>query len=102
MEMHNPPHPGEILYGLHMEPSGLTIKEVADSLNVDRKTVSRLIHGHTTVTVEMAMRLAKAFGTSEKLWLGMQQAYDLWHAKQDPSFDISAVQCFTNNVQAPR
>lgn len=92
--MHNPPHPGEILSGLHMEPLGLTQVEVAQRLGVDRKTLSRLINGHTSVSVEMAMRLGKAFNTSPDLWLNIQKSYDLWHAEHDHKVDVSKIKPF--------
>ncbi|MBA8666635.1 HigA family addiction module antidote protein [Holosporaceae bacterium 'Namur'] len=91
MEMHNPPHPGEILAELYMQPLGLNIKELANNLHVDRKTISRLINRHTGITVDMAIRLAKAFNTSEKSWLGMQQSYDIWKAKHEHKIDISLI-----------
>lgn len=77
---YNPPHPGEILWGLDMEPAGLTINAVAARLGVDRKTVSRIINGHTGITADMAILLGKAFNTTPGLWLNMQRNYDLWHA----------------------
>lgn len=78
----DPPHPGEVLKGLYMEPLSLSIKEVAEHLNVDRKTISRLVNGHTNISAEMALRLGKAFNTTPDLWLNMQGGYDLWHAKE--------------------
>ncbi len=82
-EMHNPPHPGEVLMEMHLKPTGLTITKAAERLAIDRKTLSRIINGQSAITVEMAMRLAKSLGTSAKVWLGMQQSYDLWQAKQN-------------------
>lgn len=82
MAMHHPPHPGEVLKTLYMEPIGLSITELAERIGVDRKSLSRLINGHTAMTVEMAIRLAQAFDTSAELWLSMQQAHDLWHARK--------------------
>lgn len=79
--MHNPPHPGEVLWGLDMEPAGLTVTEAAKRLKVDRKTLSRVINGHASVTADMAIRLGKLFNTSPALWLNMQSTYDLWQAQ---------------------
>ncbi len=79
---YNPPHPGEVLWGLDMEPAGLTINAVAERLGVDRKTISRIINGHAGITAEMAILLGKAFNTTPDLWLNMQQNYDLWQAGQ--------------------
>jgi antitoxin HigA-1 len=92
--MYNPPHPGESLKLLYMEPLELTIKAVAERLGVERKTISRLIHAHTGVTAEMAIRLGAAFNTTPDLWLNKQRGYDLWHAKQKMKHEIKRIQPF--------
>ncbi len=78
MRMYNPPHPGEILYELWLQPLNLTITQTAQKLNVTRKTVSALVNGKTGVSPEMALRLELAFGKSAESWLAAQAAYDLW------------------------
>ncbi|MGR3218669.1 MAG: HigA family addiction module antitoxin [Candidatus Anammoxibacter sp.] len=92
--MHNPPHPGEILSGLYIEPADLSISEVARNIGVDRKTLSRIINAHASITVEMAIKLAKAFSTTPELWLNAQQSYDLWQAERTGSVDISRISQF--------
>ncbi|HEX7349074.1 MAG TPA: HigA family addiction module antitoxin [Rhodanobacteraceae bacterium] len=82
IRQHNPPHPGEVLAGLWMEPLGLTVTAVADALGVSRKTVSKIVNGNGAVTPEMALRLELALGVSAQSWLGHQAAYDLWQAEQ--------------------
>lgn len=89
MEMYDPPHPGEVLKELYLDPMGLTVTEAADGLGVSRKTLSSLINGRYRVSPEMAVRLSKSFDTSPQVWLGMQQDYDLWQAKQ--RVDLSEV-----------
>lgn len=91
MKMHNPPHPGEILKGLYMEPLELTVTKLAEWLHVDRKTISRLVNARAPVTVDVALRLAKAFSTTPDLWLGMQQDYDIWQARKRPLREISGI-----------
>lgn len=91
MRMHNPPHPGEVLKGLYMEPVKISVTDLAKRLGVDRKTVSRLVNGRCGVTAEMALRLGKALSTSADLWLGMQQDYDLWHAEQNHKAALKAI-----------
>lgn len=76
--MHNPPHPGEILRELCFEPLGLTVTEAAAALGVSRKTLSAILNGRAGITVEMALRLAKAFGTTPESWLHHQIQHDLW------------------------
>ena len=78
MRMHNPPHPGEILKELCLEPLGLSVTRAATGLGVSRKTLSSILNGRAGISPEMALRLAKAFNTSPESWLNQQMQYDLW------------------------
>ena len=80
--MHNPPHPGAVIRELCLEPLGLSVTEAARCLGVTRKALSELLNGHSGVSPEMALRLAKAFGTTAESWLTQQMEYDLWQAQQ--------------------
>jgi len=80
--MHNPPHPGEILRELWLEPLELTVTEAAEALGVSRKNLSSILNGRAGISPEMAVRLSIAFGTSSESWLNQQTQYDLWHAEQ--------------------
>ncbi len=82
MLMHNPPHPGEILRQLCIEPLGLSVTEAAKGLGVSRKTLSAILNGRAGVSPEMAVRLSIAFGTSSESWLNQQIQYDLWQAEK--------------------
>ena len=82
MKMHNPPHPGEVIKELCLEPLGLSVTDAAKALGVSRKTLSALLNGRSGISPEMALRLAKAFDTSPESWLNQQTQYDLWHAEQ--------------------
>ncbi|MGH8223289.1 MAG: HigA family addiction module antitoxin [Woeseiaceae bacterium] len=82
MRMHNPPHPGEIIKSLCLEPLGLSVTEAAKALGVSRKTLSAVLNGRGGISPEMAVRLSIAFGTSAESWLNQQTQYDLWHAEQ--------------------
>src|SRR6266540_2731438 len=82
MLMHNPPHPGEVLRDLCLEPLGLSVTAAAKALGVSRKTLSTLLNGHAGVSPEMAIRLSIAFETSAESWLQQQLHYDLWQAEQ--------------------
>ena len=88
MGMHNPPHPGGIVKRQCLEPLGLTVTQAAKGLGVTRQTLSELIDERAGISVEMAIRLSKAFGSTPETWLGMQMAYDLWQAK-DRAKEIS-------------
>ena len=82
MGMHNPPHPGGIVKRQCLEPLGLSVTRAAEGLGVTRQALSELVNEHTGVSVEMAIRLSKAFGSTPETWLGMQMAYDLWQARE--------------------
>ena len=83
MKMHNPPHPGEVLRQLCLEPLNLTVTDAARSLGVSRKALSSILNGHTGISPEMAVRLSIAFSTSAESWLNQQLQYDLWHAERN-------------------
>ena len=83
MSMHNPAHPGEILKELVIEPLGLSVTEAARYLGVSRNRLSPVLNGHRAITAEMALRLEMAFGKPDAAhWLRLQNAYDLWQARQ--------------------
>ncbi|MEJ7138959.1 HigA family addiction module antitoxin [Amphibiibacter pelophylacis] len=87
--MHNPPHPGEFISEVYLEPNGISGRELAEKLDVAASTLSRILKGTGRVTPEMALRLAKSVGRSPESWLAMQDAYDLWLARQ--SVDLQRV-----------
>ena len=82
MKMHNPMHPGEILKELWLEPEGISITKAAEALDVSRKHLSNIVNGKSAITAEMAVRLSIVLGTSAEVWLGHQNAYDLWQVEQ--------------------
>ena len=82
MRMHNPPHPGEILKSLCLEPLGLSVTDVAEALGVSRKTLSAILNGRAGISPEMAVRLSIAIDTTAESWLNQQTQFDLWHAEQ--------------------
>lgn len=83
MKMHNPPHPGEVLWSLCLEPLGLTVTAAAQALGVSRKTLSAILNGRAGISPEMAVRLSRAFGTTAERWMNQQVQYDLWHAERN-------------------
>jgi addiction module HigA family antidote len=82
MKMHNPPHPGEVLRSLCLEPMNLTVTDAARALGVSRKTLSSILNGRAGISAGMAVRLSLAFGTSAESWLNQQLQHDLWHAER--------------------
>jgi addiction module HigA family antidote len=82
VQMHNPPHPGEILRYLCLEPLGLSVTDAAKGLGVSRKTLSSVLNGRAGISPEMAVRLSIAFDTTAESWLNQQIQYDLWLAEK--------------------
>jgi antitoxin HigA-1 len=82
MQMHNPPHPGEVLRELCLEPLELSVTDAAKALGVSRKTLSAILNGRTGISPEMAVRLSIALDTTAESWLNQQAQYDLWQVAQ--------------------
>lgn len=83
MAMYNPPHPGEFITDIYLEPNGISGRELAAKLDVAASTLSRILKGSSRITPEMALRLSKAIGRSPESWLAMQDSHDLWIARQN-------------------
>ena len=77
MAMKNPVHPGVIVREDCMRPLNLSVTECAKMLGIARQTLSSLVNEKVSVSIEMAYRLSKAFGSTPRTWLGMQLAFDL-------------------------
>ena len=82
MNMHNPPQPGEFITDIYLEANGISGRELAEKLGVAPSALSGVLQGTSRVTPEMALRLSVALGRSAESWLAMQDAYDLWGARQ--------------------
>jgi addiction module HigA family antidote len=89
MNMHNPPHPGEFIREVYLEPFALTGRQLAANLGVSPSTFMRVLNGSSAVSPEMALRLSKALGRTPESWLAMQDSYNLWQARQ--RVDLSGV-----------
>lgn len=87
MDMHNPPHPGEFINDVYIQPFGYSCRFLASQLDVSASTLNRILKGKSAVSPEMALRLSKALGRTPESWLAMQDAYNLWHAKQRIDLD---------------
>jgi antitoxin HigA-1 len=82
MAMHNPPHPGEFIQQVYLEPHGISGRELAAGLGVAPSTLNRILKGTSSISPEMALRLAKVLGRTPESWLAMQDGRDLWRAKR--------------------
>ena len=81
MAMQNPPHPGGVVRRQCLQPLGLTVTAAAKGLGVTRQALSDLVNEKAGISVEMAIRLSKAFGSSPQMWLSLQLAHALWKAR---------------------
>jgi len=83
MSMHNPPHPGEFIYEIYMDPFGYSCRFIAKQLDVSPSTLNRVLKGQSAISPEMALRLSKALGRTPESWLALQDNYNLWQARQN-------------------
>jgi addiction module HigA family antidote len=93
MAMHNPPHPGEFISSVYLEPNGISGRELASKLGVSPSTLNRILTGKSSVSPEMALRLSKCLGRSPESWLAMQHSHDLWQVKKN--VDLRQVEAMT-------
>lgn len=96
MAMHNPPHPGEFIREVYLDLYQISYRKVADKLKVAPSTFLRIVHGTSSISPEMALRLSKSLGRSPESWLAMQDNYDLWQARQ--KIDLAAVELLVINA----
>jgi len=87
MTMHNPLTPGEFIIEVYLQPYGISARELARRLDVAPSTLSRILKGRSRVTPDMALRLSKVLGRSPESWLAMQDAHDLWVARQHTNLE---------------
>ena len=85
-----PVHPGEVIADL-LEELDMTQTQFAVALGVSRRTVNEIINGRRPLTVDMAIRVGKAFGNGPGLWLNLQQKVDIWDAMQSHQEDYAKV-----------
>jgi antitoxin HigA-1 len=83
MAMHNPPHPGEFITSVYLEPNDISGRELSNKLGVSASTLNRILTGKSGITPEMALRLSKCIGRSPESWLALQHGHDLWNAKKN-------------------
>jgi len=75
-------HPGEILREEYLAPLKLSATALAKQLHVSPPTVNDIVRQRRAVTADMAVRLARFFGTTEQFWLTLQGAYDVSRARE--------------------
>jgi antitoxin HigA-1 len=87
MRMHNPPHPGEVIEGIYLEPFEVSRRTMAARLGVSPSTFGRVVSGKNAVNPDMAIRLSKGLRRSPESWLQMKANHDLWVAQQQNLYE---------------
>lgn len=87
-----PTHPGALLREIILPELGMTQKELATRLGVSRYLVSEILHERKAITPDMALRLGQFLGNGAKLWLNMQQTFDLWKSAQNKRGEYQNIQ----------
>jgi len=87
-----PVHPGELLREDVLQALGLSVSEAARRLGISRQQLHRVLACTHPITTEMALRIGKFTGNGPGLWLRMQQAYDLWYAKNRMKNELSRIE----------
>jgi antitoxin HigA-1 len=77
-----PTHPGAVLRNTALPALKMSVAEAAEALGVSRQTLHRVVSEKASISPDMAVRIGKFCGNGPELWLGMQQAVDLWDARQ--------------------
>ena len=72
-----PVHPGEVLLEDFLKPMGLSQSRVAIAVGVHPRRINEIVLGKRGISADTALRLARFFGTSAELWLGLQKDYEL-------------------------
>ena len=76
-----PVHPGEILRDEFLIPLNISQYRLAKDISVSARRINEIVQGKRGITADTALRLARYFGSSERLWLNLQTRYDLEVAK---------------------
>lgn len=83
-----PAHPGHVLRTRYLDPHAITLTAAAAAMQVTRKHVSGIVNGRASITPDMALRLAGAFGTTAEYWITLQAQYDLWLASRSSKLKV--------------
>ncbi len=86
-----PTHPGEILREDVLPALKLSVSAAARQLGITRQMLHRILSEQAGITPEMALRIGRFCGNGPDVWLRMQQAYDLWHARRRLRDEVSRI-----------
>ena len=85
-------HPGEVLMEEILKPLDISQNKLARAMGVPPRRINEIVHGKRAVTADTAIRLARALGTSEQFWMGLQADYDLEEARKRARNDLKKVE----------
>lgn len=83
-----PIHPGEIL-AEEMAELDISANAFARALGVPTNRITEILNGRRAISADTALRLSRYFGTSPKLWLNLQQSFDLAIAERENGKSIA-------------
>ena len=87
-----PTHPGEILREEFIPGCGLSVAQLAKRIGVSRQSINELVRERRAVSPDMALRLARLFGTSAEYWSNLQRNVDLWDSLDQRAEEIAAIE----------
>ena len=85
-------HPGEVLMEEFLKPLDISQNKLARAMSVPPRRINEIVHGKRAISADTAIRLARALGTSEKLWMGLQADYELEEAHKAARNDLKKVE----------
>ena len=99
---HNPPHPGEILQESYIEDAGIGVEQLADRIGIKPSGLYDVLNKDRAITPGLALRLSVALNTSAKLWLNLQNTWDLWHEQKKHGAELVAIRPFQKLISRRR
>jgi addiction module HigA family antidote len=84
-KMLGPVTPGEILEEEFLKPLSISRYRLHKATGLRIDAISAIIRGRRAITAEVALRLAKALGTTPEFWMNLQSLHDLETARFDPA-----------------
>lgn len=85
-------HPGGVLLEEFLKPLDISQNKLARTMGVPPRRINEIVHGKRAVTADTAIRLARALGTSEQFWMGLQADYDLEEARKAAQSELKKVE----------
>lgn len=91
-------HPGEVLLEEFLKPMGISQNKIARAIGVPPRRINEIVLGKRAITADTALRLAKYFGVSESLWMGLQADYNLEETRKVLGKKLGRIQHVSHSV----